>query len=66
MPTPQPHADYVDFQNYTRMYGLFDSLRSTMANPLVNIASILHGAAGHDDPAGELLRRCKSKADSVG
>lgn len=59
---PQPQAGYVDFQKHARMYGLFDSLRSSTENPLVNIASILHSATGHNDPAGELVRRCKSKA----
>jgi hypothetical protein len=58
----QPQAGYVDFQEHTRMYGLFDKLRSSTENPLVNISSILHSAAMHDDPAGDLVRRCKGKA----
>jgi hypothetical protein len=62
VPVPQPQAGYVDFQQHTRMYGLFDKLRSSTENPLVNISSILHSAAVYDDPAGELVRRCKGKA----
>jgi hypothetical protein len=64
LPAQQSQVGYVDFQNHERMYGLFDSLRSSKENPLVNIASILHSAAGHDDPAGELVRLCKSKAQA--
>jgi hypothetical protein len=60
--TPPPPMEPVDFQNYERMYGLFDVLKSSEQNPLVNITKILHEAAASEDPARELVRKCRNEA----
>ncbi|KAJ8127354.1 hypothetical protein O1611_g6283 [Lasiodiplodia mahajangana] len=52
----------INFQNHDRMYRLFDNLRSSEENPLVNITPLLRNAAKKDDPAKELVRLCAMKS----
>jgi hypothetical protein len=59
--TPQAPKKPVNFQNHAQMYGLFTALQSSRDNPLVNIGPILHAAAGHEDPAGDLVQRCRKE-----
>lgn len=49
----------INFQTHTCMYGLFDDLRSSKQNPLVNITKILHEAAAQDNPPAALIEHCK-------
>ena len=58
---PQSRTEHVDFQNYERMYGLFDVLCSK-ENPLVNITPLLHAAAKDADPARALVQHCRGYA----
>jgi hypothetical protein len=63
-PTNGPASQFEDndFQSHARMYGLYDALRSSKENPLVNIAGIMIKAANSDDPAREFIELCKKKA----
>ncbi|KAL2265880.1 hypothetical protein VTJ83DRAFT_6980 [Remersonia thermophila] len=59
---PQPEPEDLNFQSHQRMCGLFDALRSSKENPLVNISPLLRKAATSEDPALELVMLCKVKA----
>ncbi len=58
----QSTPERADFQSHSRMFGLFDTLRSSNENPLVNITAQLYEAANMSNPAKELIELCKLKA----